>query len=591
MTEFVNFEQFDGDFPVFDLIIVGTGAAGITIARELSGLGANILLVESGALQEDKAHEELNEVDVVGNLDDSDLQKARRKFHGSQIEHWDERRQRYGVRCRVIGGSTAGWAGKVAPFDAVDYSYRDWIAQSGWPVDSIEMSEFIKRAGQHLNLGPIIPAADFWHETNIKPPKKTENLKGISSFFWQFARSRSDMIDIMRFGPDFRKEKHDNIVCLYNATATKIISKDNRAVGIKICSSLQGRKETTIHSLNVVLASGAIENARLILESRGLNDEPLGSGNANVGRYLMDHPSVCIGEFDAANQNEAAALLGFFPLMNKHRMFMYSHGLRPDPCLQKERGWPNLAVFVQLELHDNDPILALKRLGTRKSENVLADLKAVIGSLGLVTTAVGRRFLTSPRIPVILRRLVTDLAILIDANFVARDYQAKGRSRKLEKVSLRVICEQPPSIANHITLSNKRDRLGMRIPEAYWKVDDETRLSISDFSQYLKSEFDRVGIFGLTLNPEINASKGRNLKIVDMGHTAGTTRMGYTPATSVVDPNCQVHGVEGLYVSGASVFPTSGHANPTLMIVAFSIRLADHIKQKIERSVNFSTEK
>jgi choline dehydrogenase-like flavoprotein len=187
--------------------------------------------------------------------------------------------------------------------------------------------------------------------------------------------------------------------------------------------------------------------------------------------------------------------------------------------------------------------------------------------------------------------LVADLAIRIDANFVARDYQAKGRSRKLEKVTLRVICEQPPSIANHITLSNKRDRLGMRIPEAYWSVDDETRLSISDFSQYLKSEFDRVGISGLTLNPDINASKGRNLKIVDMGHSAGTTRMGHTPATSVVDPNCQVHGVEGLYVSGSSVFPTSGHANPTLMIVAFSIRLADHIKQKIEKSVNFSTEK
>jgi choline dehydrogenase-like flavoprotein len=39
-----------------------------------------------------------------------------------------------------------------------------------------------------------------------------------------------------------------------------------------------------------------------------------------------------------------------------------------------------------------------------------------------------------------------------------------------------------------------------------------------------------------------------------------------------------VHGVEGLYVAGSSTFPTSGHANPTLMIVAMAIRLADYLK-------------
>jgi choline dehydrogenase-like flavoprotein len=50
------------------------------------------------------------------------------------------------------------------------------------------------------------------------------------------------------------------------------------------------------------------------------------------------------------------------------------------------------------------------------------------------------------------------------------------------------------------------------------------------------------------------------------------------PKLGVVDSNCQVHGVAGLYVAGASVFPTNGHANPTLMIVALAVRLADKIK-------------
>jgi len=50
------------------------------------------------------------------------------------------------------------------------------------------------------------------------------------------------------------------------------------------------------------------------------------------------------------------------------------------------------------------------------------------------------------------------------------------------------------------------------------------------------------------------------------------------PKRGVVNSKCQVHGVAGLYVAGASVFPTSGHANPTLMILSLAVRLADQIK-------------
>ena len=50
------------------------------------------------------------------------------------------------------------------------------------------------------------------------------------------------------------------------------------------------------------------------------------------------------------------------------------------------------------------------------------------------------------------------------------------------------------------------------------------------------------------------------------------------PAEGVVDRECQVHGVRGLFVAGSSVFPTSGHCNPTQMIVALAIRLADRLK-------------
>jgi choline dehydrogenase-like flavoprotein len=581
MTTFINFECFNDSLPYFDLIIVGAGPAGITMVREMSDIGANVLLVESGALQEDEDHEALNAVTVVGDLENQDLQKARRAQHGGQLKYWDEQTQKFGVRCRVMGGSTAGWAGKVAPFDAIDYTKRDWIAESGWPLDMEHLSEFTKRAGEHLNLGPIFPSATFWREAGIKAPEKTEALNGISSFFWQFARSRHDMIDIMRFGPDFRKERHVNVTCLYNATVAEIVSDDMRVLGIKLCGTTLGLKTALFSAPHIVLASSAIENARLMLASKNSDGSPLGDGHAVVGRYLMDHPSVSIGDFEASCQNEVAALLGFFPLMKNHRMFMYSHGLAPDPELQKERGWPNLAVFAEMHLFSNDPLMALKRLGSRKSKNVFADVLSVVGNAGFVITAVGRRLLNSTKIPVSLRRSITDIAIRMDSNFVAREYQAKGRSRKLAKVSLRVISEQPPELENRITLSDTTNRLGMRIPEVHWNINDRMRLNIVDFATYIKAECDRVGITGLVLNPEVKTDAGRNLVIHDMAHTAGTTRMGHNPATSVVDANCQVHGVEGLYIAGASVFPTSGHANPTLMIIALTIRLSDHIRSRV----------
>lgn len=73
-------------------------------------------------------------------------------------------------------------------------------------------------------------------------------------------------------------------------------------------------------------------------------------------------------------------------------------------------------------------------------------------------------------------------------------------------------------------------------------------------------------------------------EFVDVAHPTGTTRMSHDPATGVVDGNGQVHGVDGLYMAGASVFPTAGHCNPTQMIVALAVRLADHLRDRMARS-------
>jgi choline dehydrogenase-like flavoprotein len=70
------------------------------------------------------------------------------------------------------------------------------------------------------------------------------------------------------------------------------------------------------------------------------------------------------------------------------------------------------------------------------------------------------------------------------------------------------------------------------------------------------------------------------LEVHGQGHTLGTTRMGATITTSVVDGDCRVHGYANLFVAGSSVFPSGGYANPTITIVALALRLADHLAGK-----------
>ena len=61
-------------------------------------------------------------------------------------------------------------------------------------------------------------------------------------------------------------------------------------------------------------------------------------------------------------------------------------------------------------------------------------------------------------------------------------------------------------------------------------------------------------------------------------HQMGTTRMSSNPRAGVVDADCRVHSVANLYVAGSSVFPTYGTANPTMTLLALTLRLADHLR-------------
>jgi choline dehydrogenase-like flavoprotein len=144
---------------------------------------------------------------------------------------------------------------------------------------------------------------------------------------------------------------------------------------------------------------------------------------------------------------------------------------------------------------------------------------------------------------------------------------------------LRASTEQPVRAESRIILSTQeRDRHGIPRLVVNWVRDDEELNSLREFTAAVRCWLEGEKIAKVHIDPSLDRRDSAFLDKADDGlHHAGTTRMGLSPATSVVDTDLRVHGAKNLYVCGASVFPSSGCANPTLTAMALAVRLAKTI--------------
>ena len=130
--------------------------------------------------------------------------------------------------------------------------------------------------------------------------------------------------------------------------------------------------------------------------------------------------------------------------------------------------------------------------------------------------------------------------------------------------------EMAPSASNGVFLTGERDVAGLYRPAVRCVIGAGDFLNVET----------TLRLLGASL---IESGKGRvridNQRLYRQstggGHFMGTTRMGTSHSNSVVDRDCRVHGYDNLFVAGSSVFSTGGYANPTLTILALSLRLAD----------------
>jgi len=570
----------EADFTA-DLAIIGGGPAGLTIAREFFGTGVRVLVLESGARAENAAHSALNTVESVGDPKTPAQLTKRAAFHAANAAFWRQEEQPFGVRCRTLGGSTAAWAGKSAAFDAIDFAKRPWVAHSGWPIAREALDGFLDRAAAHLNLGPNVYDDGFWAQSGAAPPQPQFDPGLLRSFFWQFARSRIDHMDLMRFGPEFERETATNVRVLTNATVTEILTTPDgaQATGAAI-ASLEGRRGRVL-AKTIVLAASGIENPRLLLASRSARPEGLGNAHGLVGRFLMDHPGARIAHFERSDVARLAHRFGFYTLSHQGRAHLYMHGLALSPAVQEREGLLNCALYMMEERAPDDPWDALKRLLRFKSKAAFADLWAVAKSPWLLSKGLAMTAFQSRLMPGFLKDIIVNIAVRVNPNFVAQEFLSRGLPHKLIGLNIDTICEQSPDPESRITLSDRVDALGVPLARVDWKLDPKAGASLIRLAKLIEAEFPKAGLPKPVLAPWVHSGRIEEAAIIDMAHTVGATRMAPDPREGVVDPNCQVHGVSGLYVAGGSVFPTSGHANPTLMILSLAIRLADHLKHQL----------
>jgi choline dehydrogenase-like flavoprotein len=520
-------ELEDGAAIEGDLCIVGAGAAGISIARAFAGTSIRVCLLESGGLEFDQAIQDLYKGRNVG-LPYFDLDA---------------------VRLRFFGGTTNHWEGRCRPLDEIDFEARDWVPHSGWPITRAELEPFYRQAQELCQLGPLDYEAKDWladNETLIPfAPDKVRNL------IWQYSPPT-------RFGEVYRAglERADNLDIVLHANLVDIEANEAGSEVQALRLATLGGKRFEARARTFVLACSGLENPRLLLVANRQMQAGIGNAKGNVGRYFMDHPHVVGARALVADP----AQIHFYD---------YDHRLTPIRG-QGVVGCMNLSPDVQ------------------RSERLLNhDANVTFDNIGASGYAALRRIWNSVERREAPRDLFGDLkAALFDIDdtvagllgrFGVRSYQPLAGSYRLWS-----FCEQLPNPDSRVTLDTERDALGMPRLQLDWRLSEQDKRSLRATHEVLAGEFGRTGIGRIQLLEWLQDPSNRwSDELAGGFHPMGTTRMADDPAEGVVDRDCQVHGMANLYVSGSSVFATSGAANPTLTIVALAARLAAHLKAEL----------
>jgi choline dehydrogenase-like flavoprotein len=531
-----------------DLCIVGAGAAGIAIARSFIGTTIRVCLVEGGGIAGEERSQSLYNGESIGST----------PFDTSSS------------RMRVFGGSCKLWGGGCITFSRHDLEPRDWVPDSGWPLDYDELEPWYGQARNYLG----IDAHDFTDGSFLTPPARTPcSFDEDTLVNPVFARSP------MFFGEHYRAQLDaaENIMVVLHANLMSLeATPDGASVDHARIGSMDGRRGR-VTARQYVLAAGGIENARLLLLSDSVSPDGLGNAHGLVGRYFMDHPSGKLGVVatddpdaltrpyerhigkDPAPVSSEIALSA--QAQRDHRML--AGRVHPFPIEGKipfgVRALREFRAALKPPVRDEAERLEIRMCEIMRNGPMLATATpAGTPNLGMLALRVG-----------------------LGTGDIVRAFAKKLADRptvRSNHVELIGYFEQAPNSDSRIMLGSDTDALGLRKVSVDWQLSAIDRHTIRTAARLFGEQLARACNGRFEPEPWVHAEDDAPLPVHGTAHHLGTTRMATRAEEGVVDRDCRVHGMSNLHVAGSSVFPTGGWAFPTFTIVALSLRLAAQLQ-------------
>ena len=505
---------------LYDIIIIGTGAGGSTMAYKLAPTGKKILILERGGfIPKEKQNWDAHEVVTVGRYRPNDVWYdqddkpfkpfihynvgGNSKMYGAALFRFRESDFK---EVKHYGGTSPEWPLDYHVFEpyytqaeklfcvhgkrGVDPS-EPWAATE-YPLPPLAYEPLIKDLNSKLEILGLRPfplpmgvrlPQDY---STVEAPVLLENFDG----FPDPTESKADG-QVVGLRPALSNK---NVTLLTYAYAEKLGTDSTGKRVTKVYADVRGEK-IVFNADTVIVACGAVNSAALFLRSANeLHPHGLANSSGMVGRNLMLHHNGCLVAFTKKNN---------------------------DCVFQKSLG---LADFYHGADDSEYPLGEIQLMGRNDPDTIIW---------------------------------------LAEKIYPGKSYEELKRMT----IDFWLTSEDLPSPNNHITIKEDGSI------KVYYERNNYT--AYEKLKAKLKQIFEQLG----EMDPDYKGVQwnGYDLDISGMSHQNGTLRFGTDPSTSVLDLHCKAHDVQNLYVVDASFFPSCGAFNPSLTIAANALRVGDHI--------------
>jgi choline dehydrogenase-like flavoprotein len=515
----------------YDLIIIGTGPGGASLAHKLAPTGKRILLLERGDyLPRVRANWDAQTVFVDAAYQASELWYGRdgRSFHPG-LHYY------VGGNSKVYGAALL----RMRERDFDELQHKSGISPA-WPIKYADFEPYYAEAERLFHVhgqrgedpteppasGPF-PYAAVSHEPRIQALSERMGRVGLHPFhlplgilleekdgkptptsvcircdaFDGFPCPLNGKADAQVVCVDPMLKAHPNVSLLTGAYVSTLQTNASGTAVTAVNVTRNQQREQYSADI-VVVACGALSSALLLLRSaNGLHVHGLGNRSGQLGRNYMRH-----------NQSILMALM-------------------------RE---PNDTVFQKT--------LAVSDFYFRSE-----DWDYPLGLIQMCATSHGAQ-IRGEALPAWLEWAPK------------KPFEVMAR----HSMDFWLSSEDLPHPDNRVFYDG--DRVVLDITEGDMEAHHRLR-------RKLQQILDAAG--GHAVLMERNLYLGKNVPIGGTAHQAGTARFGSDPASSVLDLDCKAHDLDNLYVTDASFFPSISAVNPTLTIIANALRVADRIKQRL----------